>query len=94
MRVGRRPAMQFMGPGVEELRIHGIIYPHAYGGYSQLNGIRSTAMTGMPLGLADAKGIYYGPWCIRMVLDEQEYFHPNGDPRRVEFDLDLAAYGT
>jgi len=93
MVIGSRPAQQYLGPGEEELRIHGIIYPHAYGGYSQLNGIRAAAEIGTPMGLASAKGIYFGPWCVRMVIDEQEYFHPNGDPRRVEFDIELVAYG-
>jgi phage protein U len=94
MRIGRRPAEQFLGPGEEELRLHGIIFPHVFGGYDQLNDMRDTAEAGLPMGLADAKGIYHGPWCIRMILDEQEYFHPNGDPRRVEFDIELVAYGT
>ena len=94
MRIGRRPAEQFLGPGEEDLRIHGVLFPHAYGGYSQLNGMRDYAETGIPLPLASAQGYYFGPWCIRMIIDEQEFFHPNGDPRRVEFDMGLVAYGT
>jgi phage protein U len=98
MRVGRRPSEQFMGPGEEMLDIRGIIYPHYAGGYNQLNVMRNYAQIGTPLGLAGVSGgigIYYGPWCIRMIRDEQEYFHPNGDPRKVEFSIsmDLVAYG-
>lgn len=92
-RIGSRPAQQFMGPGEENLDIRGTIYPHYAGGYNQLNIMRDAAQTGEPYGLADARGIYYGRWCIRMIRDEQEYFHPNGDPRKVEFSLDLVAYG-
>jgi phage protein U len=93
MRVGMRPAEQFMGPGEEMLDIRGVLYPHYAGGYNQLNDMRAAAMSGVPYGLADAKGIYYGRWCIRMIRDEQEYFHPNGDPRKVEFSIDLVNYG-
>ena len=96
MRIGSRPAQQFLGSGEEDLRIHGILFPHNRtfgGGYNELNSLRSAAESGVPYGLASAKGIYYGPWCVRSIIDEQELFHPNGDPRRVEFDIELVAYG-
>jgi len=93
-RIGRRPAEQFLGPGEEEVRIHGIIYPWAYGGYDQLEGMRGYAEGGIPSGLASAGGVFFGLWCIRAITDEQEYFLPDGTPRRVEFDLDLVNYGA
>jgi phage protein U len=95
MRIGSRPAQQYLGPGEEGLRIHGILYPHNRlgGGYGELNSLRAAAMSGVPMGLASAKGIYFGPWCVALITDEQEYFHPNGDPRRVEFEIELVAYG-
>ena len=96
MRVGRRPAEQFLGPGEEQLDIRGVIYPHYTGGYNQLNEMRDEAQSGAPLHLAAVSGgigIYFGPWCIRMIRDEQEYFHPNGTPRKVEFSMDLVVYG-
>ena len=91
-RVGNRPAEQYLGPGEEMLEIRGTIYPHAYGGYAQLNAMRQAAMSGTPYRLADGKGIYWGPWCIGMIRDEQEFFHPNGDPRKVEFSIGLVYY--
>ena len=94
MRVGRRPAQQWLGTGEEMLDIRGVLYPHVAGGYNDLNKMRQAAMAGTPMGLADAKGIYYGPWCIRNIRDEQEYFHANGDPRKVEFSIDLVNYGV
>lgn len=91
-RVGTRPAEQWLGPGEEALDIRGVIYPHYAGGFNQLNQMRQAAQAGIPYSLADAKGIYYGPWCIRMIRDEQEYFHKDGTPRKVEFSIDLVAY--
>jgi phage protein U len=102
MRIGARPVQQFMGPDEEELRLHGIIFPDKFyilsdgkkDGYTQLNAMRGVAQKGIAYPLADARGIYYGPWCIRMILDEQEYFNPDGSPRRVEFDLELVHSGN
>ena len=93
LRIGRRPAEQFLGAGEETINIHGVIFPHYTGGYGQLNGMRDGAQFGVPYGLANGKGIYFGPWVIRGITDEQEYFHKNGDPRRVEFDIALVNYG-
>ena len=93
MRIGARPMQQFLGPGEEELRLHGVLFPHKYGGYGQLNKMRDEAQSGTPYNLADARGNFYGKWCIRLITDEQEFFYPNGAPRRVEFDLELVAYG-
>lgn len=92
-RIGRRPAMQFLGTGVETVKIHGIVYPHYTGGFGQLNNMRSSAEAGIPLGLASSRGVYFGPWCIAAIHDEQTYFHNNGSPQRVEFDIDLMHYG-
>jgi len=93
-RVGSRPAEQYLGPGEESLDIRGVLYPHYAGGYNQLNQMRFAAQYGEPYGLSDAKGIYYGKWCIRMIRDEQEFFHNNGDPKKVEFSIDLVVYGN
>lgn len=92
-RVGSRPAQQFLGPGEEELNIRGVIFPHYTGGFGQLNAMRDAAQEGVPLPLASSRGIYFGPWCIRTIHDEQGFFHPNGDPRKVEFDIVLVVYG-
>jgi phage tail protein len=96
-RVGRRPAQQYLGPGEEALDIRGIVYPHCTGGYNQLNLMRDAAQTGLPMTLTAVQGevgIYLGPWCVRMIRDEQEYFFPDGAPRKVEFSMDLVVYGN
>ena len=93
-RVGSRPSQQFLGADEELINIHGVIYPHYTGGYGQLNSMRSAAEGGVPYGLASGRGLYYGPWCIRSIIDEQEYFHADGTPRRVEFDIELVSYGS
>jgi uncharacterized protein len=50
-------------------------------------------MAGIPRGVATNLGRYYGLWCITAITDVQTYFAKNGAPRKVEFTIELAAYG-
>lgn len=92
-RIGRRPAMQFLGPGEETVTLHGVIYPHYYGGFGQLERMRQEAARGIPRGVVSGYGRYHGLWCIRGIRDVQSYFLPSGAARKVEFDIELVAYG-
>jgi hypothetical protein len=96
-RIGRRPAMQFLGPGEETVELRGVIYPkdpRFGGGFSQLENMRKEAMRGRPRGVASSLGRYHGRWCIKEVSDVQTYFAKNGAPRKVEFTIKLTAYGA
>lgn len=96
-RVGRRPAMQFLGPGLEKVVLKGILYPkdpRLGNGFAQLENMRREAMSGVPRGVASNLGRYYGLWCITKIHDVQSYFHKDGTPRKVEFDIELTAYGA
>ena len=95
-RIGRRPAMQFLGPGQEKVKLKGVIYPNdpRFGnGFSQLETMRREAMAGVPRGVASNLGRYYGLWCITKITDVQSYFAKNGSPRKVEFTIEMTAYG-
>jgi phage protein U len=95
-RIGRRPAMQFLGPGMETVSLKGVLYPgdpRLGSGFKQLENMRKEAMFGVPRGVASSLGRYYGLWCITEITDVQSYFDPNGSPRKVEFTINLAAYG-
>lgn len=103
-RIGSRPAQQFLGPGEESVDIRGTIYPaHPYsgggpqGGWRELNDLRAFSETGEPQplgGLVAGFAQYLGLWCVRMIRDEQEYWLPNGYPRKLEFSIDLVNYGA
>lgn len=95
-RIGRRPAMQFLGPGIESVVLKGVIYPgdpRLGDGFRQLERMRQEAMLGVPRGVASSMGRYYGLWCIVDIRDEQSFFNRHGDPRKVEFKIALEAYG-
>lgn len=89
--------MQFMGPGMETVTLKGVLYPSdpRFGkGFSQLESMRREAMAGIPRGVASNLGRYYGRWCIMQIGDVQSFFNKNGSPRKAEFDISLAAYGS
>ena len=98
-RLGRRPAMQFMGAGEETINLRGTIYPNhpAFaGGLDELNNMRARSATGEFFNMGariGTRGLALGRWCVRSIRDDQSYFHPNGRPSKVEFQIDLVAYG-
>lgn len=98
-RLGRRTAQQFMGPGEETLSLRGTIYPKMpqfAGSLGKLENMRSKAATGAAFNFAavfGGKGRNFGRFCVRAIRDQQSYFDPDGTPRKVEFDIELVAYG-
>jgi len=98
-RLGRRPAQQFLGPGEETITLKGTIYPNhpAFaGGLTELNTMRARSAQGAFFNLGariGARGVALGRWCVRSIRDGQSYFHPNGQPSKVEFTIELVAYG-
>ena len=83
-RVGRRPAMQFLGPGEETCDLQVTMYPHVTGGMGDLEEMRRTGQQGQPMRLISASGFNYGLWCIASIQDEQTFLDKKGAPRKVQ----------
>lgn len=92
-RLQRRPALQYLGPGTDEITLEGTVYPFYRGGLGQIDEMRRIAYAGTPLSLVDGRGFAHGRWVIRRIEETQRYFLPNGAPRRIDFSLRIAAYG-
>jgi len=95
-RVGREPAMQYLGPDVARIDIDGVIFPgyeYSVLGQAQLPLMRAEAARGEPLMLVDGLGFVWGRWVIERVDERQSVFFADGSARRIEFRLSLAAYG-
>ena len=95
-RIGRDPAAQFMGIGLDEITLSGVVYPHYKGGLGQVETMRDMAFLGQPQLLiytirykAELAGLY----CIKSVSEERTVFFSSGAPRKIEFKLTLIAYG-
>ena len=98
-RIGRRPAMQYLGPGEERVQLQGVIYPRdprweGMAGFQMLEAMRSAAMSGTPYGVANSNGRFFGLWCITNISDIQTFLFKDGTPQRVEFTVELTNYGS
>jgi phage protein U len=92
-RIGRRPALQFMGVGSETITLSGIVYPHFRGGLGQVDAMAAEAGKGGPLQLVDGNGKFLGVFVITKVKEGQSFIDGSGTPYKQTFSLDLKAYG-
>lgn len=99
-RLGRRPALQFVGIGEQTIRLSGTIYPGfdptgsgKVVGCKKIHEIRQLADHGLPLDFTDGMGNNYGRWVIRRVEGTDSELMSNGAPRKQEFSVELARYG-
>jgi uncharacterized protein len=92
-RIGRRPAMQFMGTGEETVEIQGTIYPHYFSGVNAYENMRAQASDGKPYPLATGTGRNLGQFVIKALKDGNSYLLSNGAPRKIEFTVSLSNYG-
>jgi phage protein U len=92
-RIGRAPALQFLGPGEDKITLGGTIFPHYRGGLGQMDALREEAGRGEPLLLVDGRGNVRGRFVVERVAETQSHFFADGTPRRIEFTIELASYG-
>lgn len=92
--VGRAPGSQFLGPGSERISLPAVLFPAFLGGrgLEQLEGLRESTKTGVPMMLAAGTGRVLGLFTVREVGDTRTHNLPNGFPQKVEVRIDLAAY--
>lgn len=92
-RLGRAPALQYLGPGADEISLEGVIYPHFKGGLRQIELMRQVANLGKPQILVDGLGWVWERWVITAVEERKSLFLADGAPRKIEFTIGLTAYG-
>jgi phage protein U len=93
-RLGRAPALQFLGPDADEITLEGTIYPHFKGGLRQVELMRLMARSGQPMMLVDGLGWAWERWVITGVEERKSVFLADGAPRKIEFTITLQAYGA
>lgn len=92
-RIGRLPALQFVGADLQTVELDGVIYPAFRGGLGQVRAMRALAARGEPLDLVAGTGDVLGRWCIVEVSETGSVFLDDGRPRKIEFALKLQEYG-
>jgi phage protein U len=93
-RLGRAPALQYLGPGADEITLEGVIYPHFKGGLRQIELMRLLARQGQPMILVDGLGWVWDRWVITGIDEAKSVFMADGAPRKIEFTVTLKAYGA
>ena len=92
-RLGRDPALQYVGPGQRTLKLSGTIYPHFRGGLDQIADMKEEADEAEPLTLVDGQGNNLGTWVIKKISETQSNYFRDGIPKKIDFSLDLEKYG-
>lgn len=92
-RIGRLPANQFVGPGLQTIDLDGTIYATFTGSIDQVAKMRAIAGQGAPLMIVDGVGRTWGRWVILEARETGTFFFDDGVPKRIEFALRLAQYG-
>lgn len=91
MPIGGAPIYQHMGPGEELITLSGVIYPEWTPGIDQLRRIRDQCRSGFPSMLVSGLGEVFGRWILLDVDADETNFNKSGMPRKIEFELNLAA---
>lgn len=90
---GSQQALQFTGWGEDKITLTGVIYPEFSGGTGQLDAMRGTADTGVPLTLIDGRGNIIGDYVIENINERQSIFAGAGVALKQEFTMQLKRYG-
>jgi len=92
-RIGREPALQFVGRDATDIKLRGVLFPQFDGGLREIEAMRELADQGKPVQLVDGLGRVWGAWVITEVGDTRSVLMDNGQPRRIEFEVKLKSYG-
>ncbi|MEM7198380.1 MAG: phage tail protein [Pseudomonadota bacterium] len=91
--MGRKPALQYVGPGSATLEISGVIFPTVRSGRHQVDAMRAQADTGKPLPLVAGTGEVWGNFVIEAITEDASEFLGNGVPLQQKFTVRLREYG-
>jgi phage protein U len=101
-RLSRDPAMQFTGPGEDNVTIEGRMFPYHFGGLSTLDRLRKAGRAGKPMILVrfylltDPAGYgseVIGNYVIKRVRTSESKIGAIGIAHKIDFTLELQRYG-
>lgn len=93
-RLGREPAMQYVGPASERFSLSGSVLTHWTGNFDPLEGLRTIAARGEPVRMFDHFGQAYGSYVITRIEETASELDPVGRGRKIEFNVELQGYGA
>lgn len=90
--VGGLNRLQWTGGESDGVSVSGVVFPHEFGGLSNLEGIRSAALSGAVLPLVTLGGNVFGMYIVERVSEDHAYHDASGRPRRDRYSIDLRRY--
>lgn len=93
--IGRTPIHHFMGPGETTVNLRSTFFPYALNGrgFAQLADMERVARQGTVMMLVSGSGRVFGKHFLREIRNRQDFMLQNGEPQRVEADIEILAYG-
>lgn len=88
-RVGRRDALQFVGPEADDITIAGMLAPGVTGRVGALADLRRLGDDGLAHALVDGSGAVHGAFVITSLGEDQSLHFFDGIPRKADFTLEL-----
>jgi len=88
-RMGAAPGYQYVGKGEDTFTLSGWFAPELAGSAGALKLLRRMGDTGKAYVLVDGSGEVYGAYTITEISEEQTLFYVNGQPRRLDFSMNL-----
>lgn len=88
-RIGAHPAIQFLGPGRDEISLTGVLLPEVAGRHGELRRLRDMADQGEAWPLVDGNGLVIGNFVIAAIDERASEFMDNGVPRKADFTISL-----
>lgn len=95
--IGAEPVKEYTGPGSQEIKIKGTIFPYSStgrGGLSGLAALKAARDAAIPLPLVRADGGGGGWYLIEEVEEEHDLLSPSAVGREIEFSAKLCSTGT
>jgi hypothetical protein len=92
-RLGREPALQFLGPGEKRITISGLLFPEVLGGWDAFRAFERSAASGQPMLMTLGTGHIFGRVVITAIGEVHEAIGCAGLPRKLSFDIEVARYG-
>jgi len=91
-RAARAPAMQYVGPALQEMTFDGTIYPHERGGWQQIEAMRKEADKHQPLPLVSGFGEVFGDFVILTIQETLSRFLIGNAAGRIDFTMSIQEY--
>jgi uncharacterized protein len=92
-RIGRKPAVQYLGPDGDQITLDGVLYPGQFGKQGTIDDLRKIADEGKPVTFTDGLGRVYPRMVITSIRESRSALMDNGAARRIAFTVTISEYG-